>query len=46
MSTTRRNNKKEIIVPIPDKLREVIDKIGMKDSPFIFGSSIEFIRST
>lgn len=35
--TTRKNNKKEITVPVTDKLRELIDKIGVKDSPFILG---------
>ena len=35
--TTRRNNIKPIQVPLDDKLREVLGKIGVKDSPFIIG---------
>jgi integrase len=35
--TTRKNNKKEITVPITEKLRELLDKIGVKDSPFVLG---------
>jgi site-specific recombinase XerD len=35
--TTRKNNKKEITVPITEKLQDLIDKIGVKDSPFILG---------
>lgn len=35
--TTRKNNKKDIVVPIHPKLKEVIDKIGVKNSPYILG---------
>lgn len=35
--TTRRSNIKPISAPISDKLQEVLDKIGVKDSPFILG---------
>lgn len=35
--TTRRSNIKPISAPISDKLQEVLDKIGVKDSPFIIG---------
>jgi integrase len=35
--TTRRSNIKPIQAPLDDKLQEVLDKIGVKDSPFIIG---------
>jgi len=35
--TTRRYNKKDIVVPITPKVQELIDKVGVKDSPFILG---------
>ena len=35
--TTRKSNKKEIVVPLSSKLKDLIDKIGVKDSPFILG---------
>ncbi len=35
--TTRKNNKKELTPPITPKLQEVIDKIGVKESPFVLG---------
>jgi integrase len=35
--TTRKNNIKEIVVPIYPKLQEIIDKVGFKDSPFVIG---------
>jgi integrase len=35
--TTRKSNKKEIVVPLSPKLKELIDKIGVNDSPFILG---------
>ncbi len=35
--TTRRSNIKPIVAPITDKLQEVLDKIGVKDGPFIIG---------
>jgi len=35
--TTRRYNRKDIIVPITPKVQELIDKVGVKDSPFILG---------
>lgn len=35
--TTRRSNIKPITVPLKDKLKEVFDKICVKDSPFILG---------
>jgi len=34
---TRKNNIKPITVPLTPKLKKVIDKIGVKDSPFILG---------
>ena len=34
---TRRNNIKEIVAPITPKVQELLDKIGVKDSPFILG---------
>jgi integrase len=39
--TTRRSNIKPIVAPITDKLQEVLDKIGVKDSPFIIGKMKE-----
>ncbi len=35
--TTRKNNKKQIVVPITPKLKELIDKVGVKSSSFILG---------
>ena len=35
--TTRKNNIKSIVVPITEKLRAVIDKVGDKESPYILG---------
>jgi site-specific recombinase XerD len=35
--TTRKSNKKEIVVPLSSKLSYLIDKLGVKDSPFILG---------
>ena len=35
--STRKNNKKPIIVPITDKLRDSISRVGDKNSPFILG---------
>jgi integrase len=35
--TTRKNNKKEIVVPVNEKLAELIEKIGVKESPFVLG---------
>jgi integrase len=35
--TTRKNNIKSIVVPITQKLKSVIIKIGDKDSPFMLG---------
>jgi hypothetical protein len=35
--TTRKNNIKPITVPITPKLKDLIDKVGVKDSPFILG---------
>lgn len=35
--TTRRSNIKPIVAPITDKLQEVLDKIGIKNSSFIIG---------
>jgi integrase len=34
---TRKNNKKDIIVPLTDKLKELIEKIGDKSSQYILG---------
>jgi len=35
--TTRKNNRKDIVVPLSEKLRELLDKVGEKGSPFILG---------
>jgi len=35
--TTRKNNKKPIIVPLTDKLKESIERIGDKNSPYLLG---------
>lgn len=35
--TTRKNNIKEIVVPISDKLQTLIDKVGNRNSPYILG---------
>lgn len=35
--STRKNNIKPLTVPITPKLQELIDKVGVKDSPFILG---------
>ncbi len=34
---TRKNNVRDIVVPLYPKLKELIDKIGVKSSPFILG---------
>lgn len=34
---TRKNNKKPITVPLSDKLRDIITKVGDKKSPYILG---------
>ena len=34
---TRKNNIKPITAPVTPKLQEVIDRVGVKDSPFILG---------
>ena len=39
--TTRKNNIKDIVVPIVDKLQSVIDRVGVKSSPFILGQMKE-----
>jgi integrase len=44
--TTRRSNIKPISVPIDDKLQAVLDKIGVKDSPFIIGKMKEGYTET
>lgn len=45
--TTRKNNKKEIIVPINPSLEELIKKVGDKESPFILGKLKEgYLDST
>ena len=35
--STRRNNKKPIIVPLTDKLKDSIERIGDKNSPYLLG---------
>jgi integrase len=35
--STRKNNKKPIIVPITDKLKDSINRVGDKTSPFLLG---------
>ncbi len=32
---TRKNNKKPITVPLTEKLQDLIDKVGNKNSPFV-----------
>jgi integrase len=34
---TRKNNVKDIVVPISPNLRKIIDKVGMKNSPYVLG---------
>ena len=34
---TRKNNVKDIVVPISPNLRKIIDKVGVKKSPFVLG---------
>jgi integrase len=34
---TRKNNVKDIVVPISPNLRKIIDKVGVKNSPFVLG---------
>jgi integrase len=38
---TRKNNKKQIVARITPKFQQLIDKIGVKDSPFILGLLVE-----
>ena len=35
--STRKSNKRNIVIPLTDKLKELIEKIGVKSSPFILG---------
>jgi integrase len=35
--STRKNNKKKITVPLTDRLKESIEKVGNKTSPFLLG---------
>jgi integrase len=35
--STRKNNRKPIIIPITDKLKDSIDRVGDKNSPFLLG---------
>jgi integrase len=45
--TTRKNNIKQIVVPIDTKLQELINKVGMTDSPFILGQmKDEYLETT
>lgn len=39
--TTRKNNVKDIVIPIVDKLQSVLDRVGVKSSPFVLGQVIE-----
>ena len=34
---TRKNNVKDIVVPISPNLQKIIDKVGVKNSPFVLG---------
>jgi integrase len=34
---TRKNNKKNIVVPLSEKLKELIEKVGNRNSPYILG---------
>jgi integrase len=34
---TRKNNVKDIVVPISTNLRQIINKVGVKNSPFVLG---------
>jgi site-specific recombinase XerD len=44
--TTRKNNKKEIVVPITEELKQLIEKVGVKDSPYILGKLKEGYSET
>ena len=35
--TTRKNNIKDIVVPIDTKLQSILDRVGVKSSPYILG---------
>ena len=35
--TTRKNNIKDIVVPIDDKLQSMLERVGVKSSPYILG---------
>jgi integrase len=35
--TTRKTNRKKILVPLTNDLKSIIEKVGVKDSPFILG---------
>ncbi len=37
LQSTRRNNKKPIIIPVTDKLKDSIALVGDKNSPFLLG---------
>jgi integrase len=39
--TTRKNNIKPIVVPYNDKVKEVIERIGVKNSPYILGRLLD-----
>jgi hypothetical protein len=44
--TTRRNNKKEIVVPLTEELKKLIEGVGVKDSPYILGMLKEGYEET
>ena len=44
--STRKNNIKEIVAPITQKVQEVLDKVGVKDSQFILGKMKEGYSET
>lgn len=43
---TRKNNRKPIIVPLTDKLKDSIERVGDKDSPFLLGKLKEGYSET
>lgn len=43
---TRKSNRKPIIIPLTDKLKDSIDHVGDKDSPFILGKISEGYTET
>ncbi len=42
--TTRKTNRKKIMIPLTNDLKSIIEKVGVKDSPFILGKLNDFIK--